>query len=87
MQVSFIGSFQTFSDAVTVFTKEQTHLSLVSKGCLVPRGMKWQEAGEKLHNEELDSFYSSAHIISTIKSRRMRWVVHVISIMVIRNIQ
>jgi hypothetical protein len=51
------------------------------------RGMKWQEAGEKLHNEELDSFYSSAHIISTIKSRRMRWVVHVISIMVIRNIQ
>jgi hypothetical protein len=27
----------------------------------------------KLHNEELHNLYSSSNIITTIKSRRMRW--------------
>jgi hypothetical protein len=31
----------------------------------------------KLHNEELRDFYSSPSIITIIKSRRMRWAVHV----------
>jgi hypothetical protein len=31
----------------------------------------------KLHNEELRGLYSSPSIIRTIKSRRMRWDVHV----------
>jgi hypothetical protein len=31
----------------------------------------------KLHNEELHSLYSSSSIIRMIKSRRMRWAVHV----------
>jgi hypothetical protein len=31
----------------------------------------------KLHSEELRILYSSASIIRQIKSRRMRWVVHV----------
>jgi hypothetical protein len=31
----------------------------------------------KLHNEELHNLYSSLSIIRMIKSRRMRWVVHV----------
>jgi hypothetical protein len=31
----------------------------------------------KLHNEELHGLYSSAIIIKMIKSRRMRWAVHV----------
>jgi len=31
----------------------------------------------KLHNEELHDLYSSPHIFLVIKSRRMRWVVHV----------
>jgi hypothetical protein len=32
----------------------------------------------KLHNEELNDFYSSPSIIRVIKSRRMRWVGHVL---------
>jgi hypothetical protein len=31
----------------------------------------------KLHNEELHTLYSSSNIIRQIKSRRMRWAVHV----------
>jgi hypothetical protein len=31
----------------------------------------------KLHNEELHNLYSSPDIISQVKSRRMRWAVHV----------
>ena len=31
----------------------------------------------RLHNEELDDFYSSPNIVRVIKSRRMRWAGHV----------
>jgi hypothetical protein len=31
----------------------------------------------KLHNEEVHNLYSSPDIIRQVKSRRMRWVVHV----------
>jgi len=31
----------------------------------------------KLHNEELNDFYSSPNIVRVIKSRRMRWTGHV----------
>ena len=31
----------------------------------------------KLHNEELNSLYSSPNIVRVIKSRRMRWAGHV----------
>jgi len=34
---------------------------------------KWR----KLHNEELNDFYSSPNIVRVIKYRRMRWVGHV----------
>ena len=32
----------------------------------------------KLHNEELSDLYSSPHIVRVVKSRRMRWVGHVV---------
>ena len=31
----------------------------------------------KLHNEELNDLYCSPNIVRVIKSRRMRWTVHV----------
>jgi hypothetical protein len=39
----------------------------------------------KLHNEELHDLYSSPSIIRIIKSRRMRWAVHVARIREKRN--
>ena len=32
----------------------------------------------KLHNEELNDLYCSSNILRLIKSRRMRWVGHVV---------
>jgi hypothetical protein len=42
-------------------------------------GPKREEDGSwrKLHNDELHSLYSSPNIVRMIKSRRMRWAVHV----------
>jgi hypothetical protein len=36
-----------------------------------------RERWGKLHNEELHSFYSSLNIMLILKSRRVRWAVHV----------
>jgi hypothetical protein len=42
-------------------------------------GLKREEDGSwrKLRNDELHSLYSSPNIVRMIKSRRMRWAVHV----------
>jgi hypothetical protein len=42
-------------------------------------GPKREEDGswKKLHNDDLHSLYSSPNIVRVIKSRRMRWAVHV----------
>jgi hypothetical protein len=40
----------------------------------------------KLHNEELRNLYSASNIIRMIESRRVRWAVHVASIVEKRNV-
>ena len=44
-------------------------------------GPKWDEVAEewrKQHNEYLNDLYSSPNIVQVIKSRRVRWVGHVV---------
>jgi hypothetical protein len=42
-----------------------------------PKRNKVTEEWRKVHNEELNDFYSIPNIIRAIKSRRMRWAGHV----------
>jgi len=42
-------------------------------------GPRWEEVmgdWRRLHNEELNDYYSSPNIVRVIKSRRMRWDGH-----------
>ena len=41
---------------------------------------------KKLHNEELRDLYSLPNIVRVVKSRRMRWVVHVARIGEVRGL-
>jgi hypothetical protein len=43
-----------------------------------PKGDEVTRGWRKLHNEELHNLYSSPNIIRMIKSRRMRWIGHVV---------
>jgi hypothetical protein len=45
------------------------------------RGRKWREAGEDCIN----NLYASPDIITVIKSRRMRWAGHLVSMGEMRN--
>jgi hypothetical protein len=58
--------------------KLQDHTSSVVCDCLYKI---FSVAGDwrRLNSEELHNFYASLHIIRVIKSRRMRWVGHVVS--------
>jgi hypothetical protein len=51
--------------------------SRVLRGIFGPKGDEVTGEWRKLHNGELHNLYSSPDIIRQIKSRRMRWAVHV----------
>jgi hypothetical protein len=60
-------------------TLSEEHRLMVFENGVLIYGRKREEDGScrKLHNDELHSLYSSANIVSVIKSRRMRWAGHV----------
>jgi hypothetical protein len=49
----------------------------VLRSILGPKTDEVMGGRRKLHNEELNNLYSLPSIIRMIKSRRMKWVVHV----------
>jgi hypothetical protein len=53
--------------------REEHRLRMFENGVLRTITLEWS----RLHNEELNDLYSSPNIIRMIKSRRMRWAVHV----------
>jgi hypothetical protein len=50
-----------------------------------PKRDKVAQGWRKLHHEKLHNLYSSPSIIRMIKSRRMRWAVHVARMRAKRN--
>ena len=63
------------------YTEEEGRLRLfenrVLRGIYGPMKVEVTREWRKLHNEELNDLYSSSIIVQVIKSRRMRWAVHV----------
>jgi len=51
--------------------------NMVLRRIFGPRRDEVTEEWRRLHNEELNDFYSSPNIVRVIKSRRMRWAGHV----------
>jgi hypothetical protein len=60
--------------------REEHKLRVFENGVLRIFGPKRKEDGlwRRLHNDELHNLYSSPNIVRMIKSRRMRWVAHVV---------
>jgi len=51
--------------------------SMVLRRTFGPRSAEVKGEWRRLHNEELNDFYSSHNVVRVIKSRRMRWAGHV----------
>jgi hypothetical protein len=49
----------------------------VLRGVFGPKRAEVTGGWRKLHNEELNELYSLSNIVRVVKSRRMRWAVHV----------
>jgi len=59
--------------------RQRVFESRVLRRTLVPKRDEVTGEWRKLHNEELNDLYSSPNIVRVIKSRRMRWAGHVVS--------
>jgi hypothetical protein len=55
----------------------QLYMDRVLRRIFGQKGDEILRGWRKLHNEDLHNWSSSANIIRMIKSRRMRWTVHV----------
>jgi hypothetical protein len=64
-----------------VFLRDERRLRVfenrVLRGVFGPKRDELTGEWRKLHNEELSGLYSLPNIVQVVKSRRMRWAVHV----------
>ena len=68
---------ETWSLALTEEHRLRVFENRVLRRIFGPKRDGVTEKWRKLHNEELNDLYPSPNIVRVIKSRRMRWAVHV----------
>jgi len=68
---------ETWSLTLREERKLRVFENMVLRRIFGPRRDEVTEERRRLHNEELNDFYSSPNIVQVIKSRRMIWAGHV----------
>jgi len=68
---------ETWSLALRAERKLRVFENMVLRTIFGPRRDEVTGEWRRLHNEELNDLYSSPNTVRVIKSRRMRWAVHV----------
>ena len=68
---------ETWSLTLREERKLRVFENMVLRRIFGPRRDEVTVEWSRLHNEELNDFYSSPNIVRVIKSRRMRWAGHV----------
>jgi hypothetical protein len=63
---------------ILIYNRLRVFENRVLRGIFGPKGDEVIGGWRKVHNEELHNLYCSPSIIRIIKSRRMRWVGHVV---------
>ena len=76
MPVVFYG-FDTWLLTLTEKCRLRVYTNRVLRRIFGPKRDEVTGERRKLHNEELSNTYCSPIVIRVIKSRRMRWTVHV----------
>ena len=69
---------ETWSLTLREERKMRVFQNVVLRRIFGPRRDQVTEKWGRLHNEELNNFYSPPNIVRVMKSRRMRWAGHVV---------
>jgi len=77
MDILVLYGCETWSLTLREERKLRVFENMVLRRIFGPRRDEVTGESRRLHNEELNDFYSSPNIVRVIKSRRMRWAGHV----------